>query len=319
MPRHIVVPLDMSRFSEFALPVAFSVLRDGDKLELLSVLEPPLPLAWDGYEEISLSEVEHYLDDVLTRASKGVGRDVQVTTRLLRGDAAVELGRYTQDAAPDLVVMTSHGRGPLNRLWLGGVTDKVVRHSASPVLIVRPSEEDLLELEPWPAPKSVMVPLDGSDVSEMVFGKLALLGDPAELETRLVRVVTYPRTVASAYLPHTMYENRITVEDERSWIEKYLDEVTARSKDRGMRHVTSESLVAQSAAAGILEAAQKSDPDVIALVTHARKGIDRLILGSVADKVIRGADRPVLVIPSPKELWHRQANDAAEDRARVTA
>lgn len=242
-----------------------------------------------------------------------------MTTRLIRGDAALQLSRYVEDAHADLVVITSHGRGPLNRLWLGSVTDTFIRHSTIPALVVRPTEDEALKLEPWPPPQRVLVPLDGSETSEMIFGKLDLLGDPAKLNAHLLRVVTYPRTVASPYMPHTVYENRVTVEEEREWVQDYLDVVAQRLRDRAMASVHAESVTAQSAASGILESAQKADADVIALVTHARKGFNRLVLGSIADKVIRASDRPVLVVPSPKELWYADTTEELPGSAHIQA
>lgn len=312
MRRHIVVPLDQSRFAEFALPVAFSILRDGDRLEIVSALEPPPPLAWEGYERIAVSEVEHYLDDILGQAEAAVGREVEIDTRLLRGEPAVALGAYAREIRPTMIVMTSHGRGPVSRVWLGSVTDSLLRQASVPVLVVRPEEEETLRLEPMPGPRRVVVPLDGSEIGEQVLGRLPLLGAPDQLEVRLVRVVTYPRTVASAYLPHTVLENRITVEEERAWVEGYLDRAAKRLRESGYPTVETDAAVDTTAAGGILQSAESFDADVIALATHGRRGFDRLLLGSVADKVIRGAHRPVLVMPSPRSLWVEREDEESD-------
>ena len=303
MSRHIVVPLDQSRFAEFALPVAFSLLRDGDRLELVSALEPPPPLAWEGYERIAVSEAEHYLDDILAHVESSVGRDVAVDTRLLRGEPAVALAAYAREVRPSMIVMTSHGRGPISRVWLGSVTDSLVRQAPVPVLIVRPKEDETLRLAPMPGPRRIVVPLDGSKIGEQVVGRLSLVGEATSQEVHLVRVVTYPRTVASAYLPHTVLENRVTVDEERAWVETYLERAAVRLREEGFAAVETEAVVDTTAAAGILRYAASVDADLIALATHGRRGFDRLLLGSVADKIIRGAERPVLVMPSPRSLW----------------
>ncbi len=299
MARHIVVPLDMSAFAEFALPVAYSVLKDGDRLELVSVAEPPLPLAWEGFEEVATEGLERYQADMQERVRASVGREVEVITALLRGDPAIELSRYVEQVDADLVVMTSHGRGPLNRLWLGSVTDGLVRHTTVPVLIVRPREDEEMVLQAMPRPLRILVPLDGSETSEEVLERLSLLGAPTEQKVHLTRVVTYPRSVASAYLPHTVLENQVTLEEECGWADDYLKTVVDKLAARGIEDVTYNTVMSTTAATGILDEVAAVDCEVIALSTHARTGVSRLVLGSVADKVIRGADRPVLVVPAP--------------------
>jgi nucleotide-binding universal stress UspA family protein len=78
-------------------------------------------------------------------------------------------------------------------------------------------------------------------------------------------------------------------------VEALLDAQATELRSRGLS-VRTHTLVNDSAAAGILEYAKASDADLIAMSTRSRGGIERLVLGSVADKVLRGSDRPLLLL-----------------------
>src|SRR6202041_168770 len=88
----------------------------------------------------------------------------------------------------DLVVMTTHGRGPLGRFWLGSVADELVRESPVPVLLIRPTE-DIVDLTQEPSLKHIMIPLDGTELSEQMLPNAISLGRFLDADFTLVRVV----------------------------------------------------------------------------------------------------------------------------------
>ncbi|HUZ01864.1 MAG TPA: universal stress protein [Thermomicrobiaceae bacterium] len=151
----IVVPLDGSSLGEQALlPAVELTRRSAATLELVRVAEtyrdelpdlPPSMLTSPSYRDIVAQfaalerEAGAYLDGIADRLAAD---EVAATTEVLSGDPARQLLAYAERESPDLVVMTSHGRGGLARWFFGSVTDKLLTASRVPVLIVRTHEPD---------------------------------------------------------------------------------------------------------------------------------------------------------------------------------
>jgi nucleotide-binding universal stress UspA family protein len=145
--RTILVPLDGSDFAEHALPLAFGIARRAEAgLELVSVHESPASfiygiggtpgqdLALDQQRDAGMrAQRRKYLDGLGEQLHASDG-DVPVAVALLEGSPAATLAEYVRDTVPDLVVMTTHGRGGASRLWLGSVTEGLVRRTTVPVL-----------------------------------------------------------------------------------------------------------------------------------------------------------------------------------------
>ncbi len=183
--------------------------------------------------------------------------------------------------------MTTHGRGPLRRLLLGSVADQVVRRSAAPVLLVRPRE---IPTGPTPEPfvEGVLVPRDGSALAEQALGPALDLARVMEARCTLLRVVE------SGDAPSPPAPGGIGIfEIPAAWEARaYLRQVAGRLREEGVP-VQTRVVVARRAAEAIRE--QARDGDLIALATHGRGGVRRMLLGSVADEVVRGGSAPVLV------------------------
>lgn len=301
MYRSLLVPLDGSAFGEHALPVALGIARRaGASLKLVSVHVPLLAMGADSiapgsYEaEARVLEQERaYLDEVVQRLA--TVSPVPVTTALVEGPVVAEMlqGQATT-AGADLIVMTTHGHGPLSRFWLGSVADEMVRRATTPILLVRPHEK-ALDLASDPVLRHILIPLDGSALAEQVLGHAGALGALMQAEYTLLRV--YGPLVdtglgAGSYVTKAGLEP--PAEQLQGEAQKYLDQVAERLTGKGFK-VHTQAVLGQHPASVILEAAQRLGVDLIALETHGRRGLARLLLGSVADKVIRGASTPVLV------------------------
>jgi nucleotide-binding universal stress UspA family protein len=206
-------------------------------------------------------------------------------------DSILELAR-TQSA--DLIVMTTHGRGPLSRFWLGSVADGLLRHAAIPVLLVRPPPRTS-ESGQEATLKRILIPLDGSEFAEQVLKPATALGTLMDAEYTLVRVVA-PRLVPDGYpiaaeltpLAQGQLEKRTTEAN------TCLDGLAECLRSKSLRVQTSV-VVSETVAAAILDVAREQRIGLIAIATHGRGGFKRLLLGSVADKIVRGAFTPVLV------------------------
>jgi nucleotide-binding universal stress UspA family protein len=298
VPGRILVPLDGSALAERALPVAAELSRlAGAPVELVHVHVPisPDPIHVEGLpviDEHMRSLRRDHERAYLERLREGLGAEASVSTAVVDGPVAPGLAAHARAVGAWLIVLTTHGRGGLERMWLGSVADELARVSPVPILLVRP--------EPPPAGRfaRILAPLDGSKTSEAILehaARLARLGSGAEIV--LLRVVQ--PLVAAVWLPEGAVAAAAPQEDlpgrERR-AREYLD-VAARSL-AGLR-VRPRVEVAASVAAAILQTAQAEACDLVALATHGRSGLARVALGSVADKVVRASHTPVLLFRPP--------------------
>lgn len=294
MYRLIMVPLDGSRFAESALPLALSVSRRvGAPLHLVTVQEPIPSFAYDEWESAAEDWSRTYLDDVAGRVRARASADV--TAALLSGHVTEVLEKEAEERSADLVVMATHGRGAFSRAWLGSVADAFLHHTRRPVLLVRPDEsEAALDLAGDAAFCRMLVPLDGTELSESVLEHAVSFGSLFGAAFHLVRIVPFPMQFTSPYLPHTMQMNQQFVAEARESAETYLAQHAERLRHRGLAVDTAVLVVAQPGP-GLLAEITDAECDLVAMATHGRAGLTRAILGSTADKVVRGAHVPILL------------------------
>lgn len=311
MIRSILVPLDGSAFGEFALSLAVSLARRiGATIHLAHVHQvvPPGTLAGmtlvDTLDQRLRQDEQNYLADLVRRLDEAAS--VPIRTALLDGDVVTALRQYAEKNAVELVVMSTHGRGALGRFWLGSIADELMRKSSVPVLMMRP-DEGRIDLRQLRELKSIVIPLDGTPMAEQVIEPAVALGQPFSAAITLVRV-NQPFLRAS-YLPEG--EGILGLEDALEQIEalqrqndkesrSYLDGVAAKLKSRGFA-VSTRVLLDESPAAAILQEAAACHADLIAVETHGRHGLSRLLRGSVADRIVRGGVIPVLLSRQTEE------------------
>jgi nucleotide-binding universal stress UspA family protein len=288
MYNKIMVPLDGSPFSELALPLAVAKARaNGAELRLVHVI---VPIAYSAFIEED-GAAQDYLDGIAHRINKESG--VAVSAVRLSGQAVPELRDYAVREGIDLVVMATHGWGGIQRAWLGSVTDELIREARLPVLAFRPAKKKTSPVEPGTIDE-ILVPLDGSDLSESVLEYALELGSPSTRYT-LLRVVPVapPTSVVSGVIEQDPVRKLLA--QLQSGAADYLDKISEELRAKG-HEVRTRVLTHPQPAKAILDYAVEIEADVIALATEGRHGFRRLTLGSVADKVLRGADSPVLVI-----------------------
>ena len=133
--KHILVPLDFSDCSKYALQYAASLARQfGAELQLLHVIEPypPIPEMYPiDVETVQDSKAE------LDALRRGVGEGVRSTVRLCTGAPHAEITQAARELKSDLIVIATHGRKGITRMFLGSTTEKIVRQAPCPVLVVR--------------------------------------------------------------------------------------------------------------------------------------------------------------------------------------
>jgi nucleotide-binding universal stress UspA family protein len=306
MYHSVLVPLDGSTFGEQALPLALSIARRaGATLNVVRVHQPLTPVYADSIapgtfeaEAKVLEQERAYLDGIVKRLT--TGSSVPMTSALLEGPVVAEmLNGHAAVTKADLIVMTTHGRGPLSRFWLGSVADELVKRAAAPLLLVRP-QETAPDHAAEPVLRHILVPLDGSVLAERVLEPALTLGGLMQADYTLLRIYGPLVDTGLDPLSYAMVGGFEPSDEQlRAGANDYLNRVAVRLQQQGV-NVRTHVALAPHPAGAILDTAQRLGVDLIALETHGRRGLPRLLLGSVADKVIRGASTPVLVHSSPR-------------------
>jgi nucleotide-binding universal stress UspA family protein len=196
--RLICVPLDGSPFAEQALPAAAEIARQSGAMLQLALVHHPVPALATALEvpeiEAQLDQENRvreqtYLGSIVERVR--MTANVPVTGALLDGAVADALQVHVEESQADLVVITTHGRGPMSRFWLGSVADHLMRRLHVPVLIIRPNgSTPTLEL------KTILVALDGSSFAERALEVAVALGKPFGAAFGLVMVIEPPLPIA---------------------------------------------------------------------------------------------------------------------------
>jgi nucleotide-binding universal stress UspA family protein len=292
MFRTVLVPLDGSPLAEQALPLALGLARRAGgavRLALVHLEDFRGPQA--DVEAIHTEQA--YLDTTAARLRQPGGPSV--TAELIKvAPVAMALAEYAQAVKADLITLTTHGHGPLSRFWLGSVADELLRRATVPLLVHRPAEGASPGPGAEPHFRRILVPLDGSELSEAALkpaAELARLYGAGLLLLRAVVPVAEPDGVS--YL--TLAAGEPLLDALTTQARADLDRVAKRLRAEGLP-VDARVVVNASAAVAVLEAAPVAD--LIVLATHGRGRVARFFLGSVADKVVRAAPRPVLVVPS---------------------
>lgn len=280
--KRILVPLDGSRLSEAIVPLAEALARDYEA-ELLLVRALRTLNSADA-EVKAQEEAEAYLRGM---AAPIGARGLPVTWKVWYDEPGRAIADAARFNAVDLITMTTHGRGGLSRLMLGSVAESLVRMAPVPVLLVRGE----LAWQPGGGLGKIVVPLDGSELSEAILPIVERLAGPFDLTIQLVRAIEPLPAYAAAEISSARTEEVIALEVADT--EGYLRKVAAPLEAKGLR-VTR--WVGRGLAVDvILRRTEETGSGLIAMSTHGRTGVGRFLIGSVAERVLRSAAVPVLL------------------------
>jgi nucleotide-binding universal stress UspA family protein len=297
--RSILVPLDQSPLAEQAIPVALAIAeRTQGKVKLVHVhreLRPLFPLEpRQDYVKVRLAmrkSEREYLRTLTRHLQRQIGR--AVSGAMLEGSVARTLAKYVRDIRADIVVMTSHGYGGLRRVWLGSVADELVRTLKVPVLLVRPAENEHSDSVNF---SRILVPLDGSPLAEGILEPAVALARLWNAELNLIQIV-HPLPYAAGVLPGPLLStdryNQV-LSRHLEMARAYLQAIAQGLGDRGVS-ASSRAVVGANVAETLVDLARQEQAGLVALATRGQGGIRRFVLGSVADKLLRAAEVPILV------------------------
>ena len=297
MYRVIMVPVDGSAFSREAVFQGLRLARNnGAQLRLVRVAS--IPGLVGGPDLVSLeataraSERDAMLAQLYRLAAECRGNTVvDVTATVEDGPVADALRGHALRHGVDLIVMGTHARRGIARVWLGSVADRLIRETGLPVLLVRPPSL-ATELTDGSCYKRIIVPLDGSSLAEGSLPAALALAKLEHAELTLLRVVPVARSFGAGELQATIGPARASDVEEA---ELYLSGVRVRLASHHVR-IRSAVVVADDVPNAIIGFAQANDGDIIAIATHGRGGIARAVLGSVADRVMSEGVLSALVI-----------------------
>lgn len=218
----------------------------------------------------------------------------EIVTALEDGPIADALEAYAARISAELVVITSHGRHGLSRLSLGSVTDALIRNVRIPVLVVKP-EPSYLNPRAAERIKSIVVPLDGSHLAEQILGPAVELARLEQAEIILLQVLGDKGKESDQEAPVPSWQDLLAP------AHAYLNGIAAKLRRAGLS-VSADVVIGSSISDSIASFARSHRADLVAIATHGRSGMQRVVRGSVADELTRCAAMSLLVLRPASEV-----------------
>jgi nucleotide-binding universal stress UspA family protein len=274
MYQRIMVPLDGSRFGEYAIPFAMEIAdRTGADVDLVHVHVPEaddlaaftpyqyqhVTRNYRDWDRVELDHEAERLRDLADVLSQHTG--LRITSKVIGGRVPEALQDEAARFHADLIVMSTHARTGLARATAGSVADVVVRRATMPVLLVNPGDD--AEMPRPPVYRRILVSLDGSAFSSEVIVPAQGFARAHDADMRVVHVVQSAGHAGSVLI--------------------------------GPAGTRIETILARRVAEGILDVADHWGADVIAIATHGRGGLTRMLMGSTASDLIAKTHLPVLL------------------------
>ncbi len=281
--KSILVPYDFSEEAEYAFKFAQELAsKAACKLKLVHIIEIPTSQHFNTMGEVNMGDNyidKIYIADMVEKRKKQMKdldeahavKPYTFSSKLSFGNPYAGISSEITEIKADLVVMGSKGSSGLEELLIGSNTEKVVRHSKSPVITIkRPTAAKDV--------KNIVFASDFSENSKKIIAKLKDLQLLLGAKISLVKINT----------PNS-FENTLTTK------KKIADFVSANELDNVKLDVFNSS----SEEEGIIEYAIESNADMIAMATHGRTGFMHLLSGSIAEDVVNSAERPVWTMKLP--------------------
>lgn len=291
----IVVPVDGSKLAERAFALAVPLAQQhGARLALLHAQPRVLETIVRGgvtvldptFDNTRRQEMERYVKRAAKRVQKQTG--IAVEPHVREGEAAEVIATFAAAAREGLVVMSSHGRGGFKRFWLGSVADRLLHQARVPVLLLKGGRSTGSRMTGAAVFTRMLVAVDGSERSEVALRAAQALLAGTGGSITLAHVID-----SAVAVPATHLQQR----PEQFIGESYLAPLAREATTDGVE-VDYRVVVDDSVAPAIVQLAGELDADCVVVATRGAGATERLIFGSVADKVVRTSPVPVFVCPA---------------------
>jgi nucleotide-binding universal stress UspA family protein len=292
----VLLPLDGSRTAEHSLVYLDAIKRLGDcTVDLLCVADESEDFQHQHSNEALEREanlLSTYLRELANDVASHVG--VEVIQRLVRGNPALCILEEVAAFAPDLLVISTHGRTGAQRWRLGSVADKVIRGATCTTLVIGPKahdEEVWLDVNAVEPFKSILVPLDGSQLAERAIAVASRYAECFDSTIHLVQVVRIPLQTAGLAGEDALFPELLDSLEAAA-----TDYVHQQSKKLAPAVNRSTHVLFGDAATQLEEYVEARGIDLLVMTSHGRGGFTRTALGSVCDRMLAEGGAPVLIV-----------------------
>jgi nucleotide-binding universal stress UspA family protein len=311
---NILVPIDFSKMSIQAIETAKGLAQPfGATIHLVHVHHWQYsadfmgPVISSGFLPVSFEEHRNkQLSEELKTVANKAGLSPRNQTHLRTGASPFhEICKLAQEIPADLIVMPTHGYTGLKHVFLGSTAERVVQHSPCPVFVVRKKRPS--KTKPRLSINAVMVPVDFSDCSRK--GLEYAIGFANDFGAKIILLhATYLGYIYSAE-GTPLYDIPGLQKAAREKAERQMQKLVRAAKFGGVKFETV--FTEASPVLDICDFAKDHDVDLIITSTHGVTGFKHVLIGSIAEKVVRHAPCSVLVVPSHPQI--RAANLAKTD------
>ena len=285
----ILVPTDFSVSSLQAVRIAKTIAKHDTDITVVYVghdydLIAPANI-W-GAGGIPDVDGERHQIRLKTWADDNELGNVRLQTRT--GDPGTEVCKLAEEIGCQLIVVPSHGRHGIQRVLLGSVAERIIRHCGCSVLVLRRGDDTGLAMElpdQWCPKKRIIVPIDFSESTDDTLNvALELIDDRPNIDVvNVVPSFEDPVLIGSVVL---------TDEDRRANRQETLERYLAEHSYTGMRAHT----ITGDPGMEIANYAEKVNADLVVMPSHGYHGLHRLVLGSTTERVLRHCNSPILVL-----------------------
>ena len=293
--KKILCPVDFFPASDAAVMYAAGLANNYDaRLHLLHVITPVAPVAFEfplntvdltkSLEESSMRELKA-LEARVRQTGAAVESEVWV------GDVYDEIKRAIQVEKPDLIVMGTHGRRGAERWFMGSTTEKLLRHSPVPLLTISANGERSLP----PKFRRILVTTDFSEGTSDALAYAFSVAQENESQVTLLHVLHEVSTELSI-----KYKDSLN-----NGVRKQLDDMVP-PEARNWCDITPR-VVSGVPYRIILRTIEDEKIDLLVMNIHGKGMLDRALLGSTAERVVRAASCPVMMIPPLRRKLRRKA------------
>lgn len=282
--KNILVPVDFSTQSESVIRYALSwATVENGSVQVLYVNElTSLPFGSSSYPfgVVTFPELENEINDwakdEYAKLLKEFSKEdtAKLSLKIMNGKAADTISAHATENKFDVIIMATHSHNLVEKFFLGSTMERVIRITQTPVVVLREPSSS-----PAFPPKHILATTDYSKESFYLFEPLLALCGKVKAPVTLLAV----DSLEASYLGELNEDDKRNIDSGFSEKGVKADWVKIRSTD---------------AVEGILDFIQTTKPDLIAMTTHGRSGLSKILLGSTTESIIRQIRIPVLVIRS---------------------